>query len=109
MGKNNSRLNGKNLELAKQAKFFTYFRKKGFWETLYQLSLDEISRDDFYTYFKDKDILNDYYSVEPYLLANKLIKLTIDPKGTEIMIALTEKGMLVRKKIDAINQFLNEK
>ena len=85
--------------------FFEMFRKKGFYNALALLTIKPVSRTAFFTTIKTEGYLNEFYRVEQDLLTHKLIGYSCTPEG-EIKIALTEKGLTLRKKIEDIEAML---
>ena len=85
--------------------FFEMFRKKGFYNALALLTIEPVSRTAFFTTIKTEGYLNEFYRVEQDLLTHKLIGYSCTPEG-EIKIALTEKGLTLRKKIEDIEAML---
>jgi len=78
--------------------FFEMFRKRGFFNTLTLLSRKPISQSEFFDEIKKKGYLNEFFRVKDDLLKNQLIAYSITSYG-EKMIAITEKGEILRRKI----------
>jgi len=85
--------------------FFEMFRKKGFFNTLVLLTIKPMPRTAFFATVKKEGYLNEFYRVEQDLLTHKLVVYSCTPAG-EIQIALSEKGLELRTKIESIEELI---